>query len=146
MSTFEQQIARVKAARFAADAKAARIRGLRAGFEDTIKKEVFEANELKERVVTDEHVLKEMTLAAYARDPTNKKPAPGVGIRVSHGFDYDINVALEYAKTNLPAMTETVLREAEFDSWVGARLDSGADLPIPVTTKKTVTATISKEL
>ena len=45
-----------------------------------------------------EDKLRELTLQAYEADPSNKNPAPGVGIRVSEKLLYDGQVAFGWAK------------------------------------------------
>ncbi len=54
-----------------------------------------------QQVVGAEDKLRDLTLKAYTLDPTNKKPADGVGIREVTKLEYDGKVALAYAKEHL---------------------------------------------
>jgi hypothetical protein len=47
-------------------------------------------------LATDENKLRELTLAAYALTG-NKKPAPGIGIRIMKELDYEEDQAIEWA-------------------------------------------------
>jgi hypothetical protein len=61
--------------------------------------------------------LHEMALADY-KATGSKKPHPGVGIRVSTKLVYDPAVALDWAKTNVPAAL--VLDTKTFEGFVKA--------------------------
>ncbi len=50
------------------------------------------------KVSEAETTLREMALAAFEADPTNKKPGPGVGIRDSSVYVYRPEDAFEWAK------------------------------------------------
>ena len=71
-----------------------------------------EAAQLKEN---EEILLRGLTLQAYAEDPTNKAPAPGVSIRVVTKLDYDIAKAMEWAMEHRIALQ---LNKPAFDKLV----------------------------
>jgi len=54
--------------------------------------------EEKAALLVAENTLRELTLAAYQADPNNKKPAPGVGIKLIKQVEYDPIFALQWAK------------------------------------------------
>jgi hypothetical protein len=97
-------------------------------------------------VLSEEDRLRELTLAAYALDPTCKKPAPGVGVRVSNIIEYDPKEALEYAKKELPGMIIVSLDNPAFYDFMARRIKENRPLPIEVRTYDNLTATISKDL
>ncbi|MDD4479659.1 MAG: hypothetical protein PHD64_11495 [Mesotoga sp.] len=82
--------------------------------------------------------LREMALSSYALDG-NKKPAPGVGIRITKKCDYVLEKALKYAKLHDVCL---VLDEKAF---VALALKS-KDTDIPATIREEAQATIAKEL
>jgi hypothetical protein len=86
-----------------------------------------------------ENELRGLALADY-KATGSKKPHPGVGIRVSTKLVYDPAVALDWAKTNVPAAL--VLDTKTFEGFVKA-----STAPVTfVSIVETPTATIATDL
>jgi hypothetical protein len=80
--------------------------------------------------------LRELTLAAF-NETGNKAPVPGVGIRVMEKLEYDLKVALDWAKAHKMALT---LDKKAFEKI------AKADKPDFVTIIQEPIATIATEL
>ncbi len=88
-------------------------------------------------VMNAEDTLRELTLMAYDKDPSNKTPAVGVGIREVTKYDYDTAMALDWAIEHKMALK---LDEAKFKNHVRA------DPPDFVTVTTEPQATIATSL
>lgn len=104
-------------------------------------------NELK----YEEDRLRELTRDAY-EDTGNKKPAEGVGIRVSKALQYDDGLVKDWAVKNGHVIF-LELDKYGFEAWYKSQLKITKDaksiwkeLGTMVTETEVVTATISKEL
>jgi len=64
----------------------------------TINKDAFLClDSLKESLIIEEETLREMTIIAY-QETGNKKPAPGVSVRMTKKAEYNATEALLWAK------------------------------------------------
>jgi hypothetical protein len=75
----------------------------------------------------EEARLRELTVQAYA-ETGSKKPADGVGIRISKSLQYDENSAKHWAITNGHIMF-LQLDKAGFEGWYKAQLKAKRELP-----------------
>jgi len=96
-----------------------------------------------------EEELRRLTLAAY-EETGSKRPATGVGIRVSKKLQYDENSIKNWAITNGHIMF-LALDRAGFEGWAKAMMKRGlpaslAESGAAVNEIETITATIAKEL
>ena len=140
------QIAVIKGARIEKNALQAEYDDQRKQWEDCHVGLVANLNASKTLIEKEESRLRELTLAAFKLDPTNKKPARGVGVRVSEAIQYDLKEALEYAKRELPGMLEVVLDNKAFYDFMARRLEAKKAFPIKAEVLEHLAATISKEL
>jgi hypothetical protein len=102
--------------------------------------ELFETHEsVNKDLKNQEERLRELTLAAYALDPANKKPAPGVGIRITKRCEYDPIKAYWWAKTKEICLQ---LDTAKYEKALLSRIYDD----IPGEVKDIVQPTISKNL
>jgi hypothetical protein len=96
-------------------------------------------------LLKEEGRLRELTLAAYALDPTCKKPAPGVGVRLVSKLEYDCEKALDWAVEEAPAMLDLDVKS--FEAYALQRLKKEKTVGnLQITLIETPQATISKEL
>ena len=116
-----------------------RVRSLYAEFEaqQDIAQAVSGLRAQKIYVAELENNVRYSALEIYAADPTNKKPAPGIGIRVGSRLMYDSGQALEWAKGSGLAL--------KLDVPAFEKIAKATPLPF-VSTEDVPTATIAKEL
>jgi hypothetical protein len=93
----------------------------------------------KKELVEAENKLRELTLSAYQADPSNKKPAPGVGIRIVKIVKFDPKIALEWA------MDKEACIMLDVKAFEKAAI-AGIFPYIPATISEEAQATIAKEL
>jgi hypothetical protein len=91
----------------------------------------------KKELAEAEDTLRKLTLEAYQADPSNKKPALGVGIKIVKEAVYSPKVAFAWA---LAHETCLVLDTKAYE----ALMKAGQD--VPGTLEEVAQATISKEL
>jgi len=97
MSELEEQIKVVVRARaIASDLIEAKNKSF-AKWEEDNKSVIQAVVDVKARLDETEDTLRQLTLQAYAKDPTNKTPAKGVGIREVIKLDYDVVKAFDWA-------------------------------------------------
>lgn len=137
MEELLEQIKVVIAARELAEKQKAIVASLKAAWEATHQTLIGLAASSQEGAEESEDLLRELTLKAYSADPTNKKPADGVGIRENTKYDYDPNEALKWAIEHKMALK---LDETKFKNHVKA------DPPDFVTITTEPMATISANL
>lgn len=77
--------------------QAQKVKELRADFEASIATEVFGAKLLSDIQAKAEEELKHLSTNAYDLDRTNKKPAPGVTIKLFTQLGYEPGKAKEWA-------------------------------------------------
>jgi len=109
--------------------------------ERDLEHRVFLESRKATRITLDEAEaqLRNLALAAFARDPDNKAPGPGVGIRVTTNLEYDQKEALDWALKHRFAVT---LDKKEFE-----RLARELNTPPPCVTKtERPVATIASDL
>ncbi len=94
--TLEQQIAVVSQARQKAAESREKLSEARSEWESKYAVEIGRASAFDESVKVSEALLRELALMVYAADPTNKKPAPGVGIQEVTKLAYDSDLALKW--------------------------------------------------
>lgn len=90
------------------------------------------------KVAEEEDFLRKLTLAAYHADG-NKKPAPGVGIRIVNKCEYDTEKAFQYAKLH------GVCLKLDVRAFEALAMKSN-DTDIPVVIMEEAQATIAKEI
>jgi hypothetical protein len=141
MSEYAELLAKLAAQRLTlATAKESKAALLKA-FEQTtiylaIQDNITEANQQIDDLTKQLH---ELALNDF-RATGSKKPHPAMGIRVSTKLVYDLGVALDWAKTNLPAAL--VLDTKTFEGFVKA-----TTVPVTfVSVTETPTATIATDL
>jgi hypothetical protein len=139
MSDLEAQINQVRKLRsIVADQKAAIDSRMVAWKADN--ELLLSAYEADHRFMLDaEDLLRKLTLEAYQADPSNKKPALGVGIRIVKQVNFDPKEALKWAMRKEACI---MLDETAFEKAVIA----GIFQDIPATVTEEVQATISKDL
>ncbi|KKN82026.1 hypothetical protein LCGC14_0312930 [marine sediment metagenome] len=106
-------------------------------FETKLITERQELADASDAVLTTEAQLRALTLAAFADDPTNKAPGPGVGIRVATNLEYDPGTAYDYALSHSLFLT---LDRRAFDR------HASAETPSFVTKTEIPQATITAKL
>jgi ribosomal protein S5 len=134
----ESQIMNVRDLRKAYDDLKAETTALEAGLNEQYKDLYASRNAALSKVAEEEDFLRELTLAAYVVDG-NKKPAPGVGIRIVKRCEYDIEKAFQYAKLH------GVCLKLDGKAFEALAMKS-KDTDIPVTMWDEAQATIAKEL
>lgn len=134
----ESQIMNVRNLRKVYDNLKAETTALEARLNEQYKDLYNSRNAALSKVVEEEDFLRELTLAAYAADG-NKKPAPGVGIRIVKRCEYDIEKAFQYAKLH------GVCLKLDGKAFEALALKS-RDTDIPAKIREEAQATIAKEL
>ena len=137
-SELESQIMNVRDLRKVYDGLEAETTALEARLNEQYKDLYASRNAALSKVAQEEDFLRELTLAAYAVDG-NKKPAPGVGIRIVKGVEYDRVDALAWAIDHAVCLD---LDKKSFE----AMAKSGGAPDIPATVHEIPQATIAKEL
>jgi hypothetical protein len=141
MSDYTELLSKLAAQRLTlATAKEMRT-AMEIAFEETPSFQAIRANIIDATQQIDElsEQLRELALADF-KATGSKKPHPGVGIRVSTKLVYDPAVALDWAKTNVPAAL--VLDTKTFEGFVKA-----STAPVTfVSIVETPTATIATDL
>jgi hypothetical protein len=143
------QISVVKGARIDYQDDKAVLNNLRELFEKANTDLIARHNNRFNVMMNEENKLRELTLAAYALDPGNKKPAPGVGIRVSQIPTYDAEFALPWVAENYPHSHLLSLEKTRFGKFVKNCIDAGSGILPPdlkAELKEQITATISDDL
>ena|SRR3990167_8178180 len=103
--TLQEQVRIVHQARGHAAFRKGIVDNQRAAWEQANTGRIEAAKIAAEECTTAEAVLREMALQAYGADPTNKAPAPGVGIRVIQVLSYKPEDALAWAKAHDMALS-----------------------------------------
>jgi hypothetical protein len=141
MSDYNELLSKLAAQRFTlAIAKEMRAAMVKA-FDETPSQQALQAsiNYAAQQVDELSNQLREQALADY-KATGSKKPHPAMGIRVSTKLVYEPGMALDWAKTNLPAAL--VLDTKTFEAFVKA-----TTVPVTfVSIQETPTATIATDL
>lgn len=138
MPEFEELIEGVRIARRARDYDKKCLEALQDEFNDRNAARIESLRINKERCEESESLLREKTLDAFALDPTNKKPADGVGIRIVTKISYDLAEAFAWAKAHTVCLK---LDDKAFEALAKIAPDT-----MPVKIENTPQATIAKEL
>jgi hypothetical protein len=132
------QIATVREARIAFNAENGLLTALRAAFDKSNAEIIERVANLKKKMAEEEERLRDLTLAVY--DVTgDKKPAPGVGIRVVQKVEFDEDKALVWAKDHRVCLS---LNEKAFKALAKTQWDP----TMPCKVVETPQATISDNL
>lgn len=143
MSELEDQITIVRDRRHDLELETASLDALQKAFDSDNAERIARREAFKKEVAEEEAKLRELTIAAFSLDPTNKKPARGVGIRVGQKTTicYDPADALSWAKKrDLCLVLDTKVFEQI------ATITDLSSMGVEILTDEIVTATISKEL
>ena len=154
VAMLEDQITKVRALRAILDTKTKEHAALMTATMEAFTKDHKDLIESLGKAHTDcaqgEGLLRKLTLEAYQK--TNcKKPAEGVGVRISKSLQYDENGIKQWAIKNGHIMF-LALDRAGFDAWAKVQIKakklpaSLAESGAGVTEIETATATISKEI
>ena len=104
MNDLENQVRVVAEARKKADEVSHNLRSSQSIWE-VANHTLFEENELaKIQCGESEQLLRELTLQAYALDPTNKAPAPGVSVKIFQVLSYEQAEAMKWASEHRVAL------------------------------------------
>ena len=154
VAMLEDQITKVRALRAILDTKTKEHAALMTATMEAFTKDHKDLIESLGKAHTDcaqgEGLLRKLTLEAYQKTGS-KKPAEGVGVRISKGLQYDENSIKQWAIKNGHIMF-LALDRAGFDAWAKVQIKakklpaSLAESGAGVTEIETATATISKEL
>lgn len=94
----ETQVVLLKAARKCYEIAAAALKAKQEELDATLAPMLEAKKQAQDTITTIEQNVRELALEAFAADPSNKKPGPGVGIRVVKRYDYEPTTALAWAK------------------------------------------------
>jgi hypothetical protein len=141
--TLNDQIQKVKATREILESRTQKLHELQVAFNQANKGLIEEKCKLEIDCDDAERRLREMTIAAY-RASGNKKPAPGVGIRMKKSLKYMESLARSWALKDGHNFLK--LDKEGFEAWAGAILKMGQEPPIQIDIVETPQATIAKEL
>ena len=126
-TTLEQQIQKVRDLRVELESKTQELHDLQVAFNqqhaDLIEAKCKAAADCSQ----EEAALRHMTLTVY-HETGNKKPAQGVGIRISKSLQYDENSAKHWAITN-GHIAFLQLDRVGFEAWYKAQLKAKRELP-----------------
>ena len=125
IAALETQIQVVARARQKAREAATKVSDARIKFGMEHSDIIMVAAVLAEATEAEEAKLRELTLEAYRADPTNKHPAPEVGIREVEKLEYDSKEALKWAFNHSLALK---LDQPAFEKIVKASESSSGDL------------------
>ncbi|MFA7164643.1 MAG: hypothetical protein WC124_02190 [Desulfoplanes sp.] len=134
----ESQIMNVRDLRKVYDDLKAETTALEARLSERYKDLYAARNAALSKVAKEEDFLRELTLAAYAKDG-NKKPAHGVGIRIVKRCEYDTEKAFQYAKLH------GVCLKLDGKAFEALAMKS-KDTDIPAEIREEAQATLAKEL
>jgi hypothetical protein len=102
-------------------------------------KEIYQ--DTKDKITSLRSEINTLTVAAY-QQTGDKKPTPGVGIRVGKSYIYDDEVAFDYCRSELPQALK--LDKRTFEKFVKGTQDVK---PLDfVTTEDKITPTIASDL
>lgn len=135
----ENLILEVKTAREVAAELDATLKARKAEFEQANAELIASVAAAKQAQSTAEAALQSWGEAKF-HATGNKKPAPGVGIRVSRKMVYEEEAAIVWAKVNAPLLILPMLDRKPFEAMMATR-------PAPfVTTEDVITVTIAANL
>lgn len=100
-------------------------------------------NEWKAVVALAETTVKTLGLDAYRANPENKKPAPGVGIRVKMGVEYEDAAALPWCKAKGLFLIPEAIDRTSLEKFL---LTNTSPLDLPHRITETPTVTIAKDV
>lgn len=135
----ENLILEVKAAREVATELDATLKARKAEFEQANAELIASVAAAKQAQSTAEAALRSWGEAEF-RATGSKKPAPGVGIRVSRKMVYEEAAAIEWAQGNAPALVLPMLDRKPFEAMMATRPAAF------VTTEDVITVTIAANL
>jgi hypothetical protein len=153
VSMLEDQITKVRALRAIMDTKtkehAALMAKLMADFARDHKDLIESLGKAHTDCAQGEGLLRKLTLEAYQKT-NSKKPAEGVGVRISKSLQYDENSIKQWAIKEGHIMF-LALDRAGFDAWAKAKIKTGlpaslAESGAGVIEIETASATIAKDL
>jgi hypothetical protein len=126
-TTLEQQIQKVRELRAISESWTQELHVLQVAFNQQHKALIESLCKVRNDCAVEEATLRELTMTAYA-ETGSKKPAEGVGIRVSKSLQYDENSAKHWAITNGHIMF-LQLDRAGFEGWYKAQIKAKRELP-----------------
>lgn len=150
VSILEDQITKVHALRAILESRTQEHHELQCEFNQQHKDLIESLCKAQADCAQGEGLLRKLTLDAY-RKTGSKKPAEGVGVRISKNLQYDENSIKQWAIKEGHIMF-LALDRAGFDAWAKAKIKaksmpaSLAESGAAVTEIETATATISKEI
>jgi hypothetical protein len=102
---------------------------------------------IKESIDHNRNVINALTVLAYKQsgEKQDKKPVPGVGIRVGQLLKYDQGKAVDHCKENLPAAIVRSVDKKLFESYAKTLAANKTPLDF-VTVEEKITPTIAKDL
>jgi len=127
MTPLEDQIAKVRDLRFLYASMQTGIEARHKAWEKENEKLLTSAAACRKTIAEEEQQLRELTLAAY-QATGSKKPAKGVGIKISKSLQYEEDFAKHWAITN-GHITFLQLDRAGFEAWYKAQLKAKRELP-----------------
>ncbi len=127
MTPLEDQIQKVREIRAALESKTQELHEQQVAFNQQHKDLIEAKCKVGSDCATEEAKLRELTMTAYA-ETGSKKPAEGVGIRISKSLQYDENSAKHWAIREGHIMF-LQLDRVGFEAWYKAQLKAKRELP-----------------
>ena len=140
MSALIEQLVRVKLLRRSRALAKALVDVPKKALEEQLKDKVAELRELDTTLSAEEATRRALVLDAFAKNPDEKKPAPGVAVQVKEVLEYDEAAAFEWAKATGMALIPQSLDRSAFE-----KIAKVTDLPF-VVKKEVPAATIATDL
>lgn len=119
-TTLLDQVRKTAEARRLRDTLHEQIAAKRAEFETALAEEMSALKDALCVVTIEEDSLRALALVAFAENPTNKKPAPGIQVTETKGVEYDTAQALQWAKETKLALVPESLDVKAFAKIAGA--------------------------
>jgi hypothetical protein len=127
MNSLEDQIQKVRELRAILESRTQEHHELQVAFNQQHKDLIEALCKARNDCAVEEAKLRELTMTAYA-ETGSKKPAEGVGIRISKSLQYDENSAKHWAIREGHIMF-LQLDRLGFEAWYKAQLKAKRELP-----------------